>query len=111
MTRARAASSLKLGSLGLGSGIALKLAEEGARVAVHYYQNEAAAQDTLAQIRERGSDGLLVRADVLNGEELGRMFERAQAELGGLDIFVSNARPELPAFFAGPMGISPEQWD
>src|SRR5919205_773547 len=111
MTRARAASSLKLGSLGLGSGIALKLAEEGARVAVHYYQNEAAAQDTLARIRERGSDGFVVQADVLNGDEFGRLFGRVEEEFGGLDIFVSNARPELPAFFAGPMDISPEQWD
>jgi NAD(P)-dependent dehydrogenase (short-subunit alcohol dehydrogenase family) len=98
-------------SRGIGRGIALKLAEEGARVAVHYYQNEAAAQDTLARIRERGSDGVVVQADVLNGDQFGRLFERAQEELGGLDIFVSNARPELPAFFAGPMDISPEQWD
>jgi enoyl-[acyl-carrier protein] reductase III len=96
---------------GLGRAHALKLAEEGARVAVHYYQNEPAARDTLARIRECGSDGFLVQADVLNGEEFGRLFERVQAEFGGLDIFVSNARPELPAFFAGPMDISPEQWD
>ena len=54
---------------------------------------------------------VVVQADVLNGDEFGRLFERAQEEFGGLDIFVSNARPELPAFFAGPMDISPEQWD
>jgi NAD(P)-dependent dehydrogenase (short-subunit alcohol dehydrogenase family) len=84
-------------SRGIGRGIALRLAEEGARIAIHYYQNEAAAQDTLANVRERGADGFIVQADVLRGEELGRMYERVQAELGGLDIFVSNARPELPA--------------
>lgn len=98
-------------SRGIGRGIALKLAEQGARVAVHYYRNEEAAQDTLARIRQHGSDGCVVQADVLNGEELGRLFERVQEEFGGLDIFVSNARPELPEFFAGPMDISPEQWD
>lgn len=98
-------------SRGIGRGIALKLAAEGARVAVHYYQNEAAAQDALARIRELGSDGVVVQADVLNGEEFGRLFERVQEEFGGLDVFVSNARPELPEFFAGPMDISPEQWD
>src|SRR6187402_805453 len=98
-------------SRGIGRGIALKLAEEGARIAVHYYQNEAAAQDTLARIRELGSDGVVVQADVLNGDEFGRMFARVQEEFGGLDIFVSNARPELPEFFAGPMDISPDQWD
>ena len=98
-------------SRGIGRGIALKLAEQGARVAIHYYRNEAAAQDTLARIRELGSDGVVVQADVLNGDEFGRLFERVQEEFGGLDIFVSNARPELPEFFAGPMDISPEQWD
>lgn len=41
-------------SRGIGRGIALKLAEHGVNVTVHYYQNEAAALDTLAQVRERG---------------------------------------------------------
>ncbi|PYL04540.1 MAG: short-chain dehydrogenase, partial [Verrucomicrobia bacterium] len=39
-------------SRGIGRGIALNLAEHGVNVAVHYYQNEAAALDTLAQVRE-----------------------------------------------------------
>ena len=47
-------------SRGIGRGIALKLAEMGVKVAVHYVQNEAAAKDTLAQIRKRGSDGFTV---------------------------------------------------
>ena len=37
-------------SRGIGRGIALKLAEDGARIAVHYYQNERAAHDTLEQV-------------------------------------------------------------
>jgi 3-oxoacyl-[acyl-carrier protein] reductase len=43
-------------SRGQCRAIALKLAEQGARVAVHYYQNEAAAKDTLVQVRARGSN-------------------------------------------------------
>lgn len=50
-------------SRGIGRGIALKLAREGARVAIHYYQNEAAANATLAKVRELGSDGFLLQAD------------------------------------------------
>src|SRR5205823_333957 len=50
-------------SRGIGRGIALKLAEHGVNVAVHYYQNEAAALDTLAQVRDRGADGFVVQAD------------------------------------------------
>lgn len=41
-------------SSGIGRGIALKLAENGVKIAVHYYQNEQAANDTLAAIRKRG---------------------------------------------------------
>jgi NAD(P)-dependent dehydrogenase (short-subunit alcohol dehydrogenase family) len=98
-------------SRGIGRGIALKLAAPGARVAVHYYQNEAAAADTLAQVRARGADGFLVRADVTQPEDLRRLFERVRDEFGGLDIFVSNARPELPAFYQPPLDLTLEQWD
>jgi len=98
-------------SRGIGRGIALKLAQEGAKIAVHYYQNEAAAQETLGWVREHGSDGIVVQADVLDGEQFGRLFEQVQAAFGSLDVFVGNARPELPAFFSGPMDITPEQWD
>jgi enoyl-[acyl-carrier protein] reductase III len=39
------------------------------------------------------------------------MFKRVQSEFGSLDLFVSNARPELPAFYRGPMDITLEQWN
>ncbi|MGC2354280.1 MAG: SDR family NAD(P)-dependent oxidoreductase, partial [Candidatus Udaeobacter sp.] len=53
-------------SRGIGRGIALKLAEHGVNAAVHYYQYEAAALDTLAPVRGRGADGFVVQADVLD---------------------------------------------
>ena len=99
------------GSRGIGRGIALKLAEDGARVAVHYYQNERAARDTLEQIRKRGSDGLVVQADVTKPEQILSMVRKVKAEFGKFDIFVSNARPEAPAFFHAPLDITLEQWD
>lgn len=98
-------------SRGIGRGIALKLAEKGANVAIHYYQNEAAAKDTLAKVRERGSKGFMVQADVSHPEEIGRIFHRAKAEFGTLDIFVNNARTEVPTFFEPPMEITLEKWD
>jgi len=99
------------GSRGIGRGIALKLAESGVKVAVHYYQNEAAAKDTLAEVRKRGSDGVLVQADVTRPVEITSMFRKVQGDFGTIDIFVSNARPEIPAFFQGPLDITLEQWD
>ncbi|HJZ48923.1 MAG TPA: SDR family oxidoreductase, partial [Roseiflexaceae bacterium] len=85
--------------------------QEGVTVAVHYYQNEAAAKETLAMVRDRGADGFVVQADVARPEEVSRMISRVQAEFGSLDIFVSNARPELPFFFQAPLEITLEQWD
>ena len=98
-------------SRGIGRGIALKLAEQGVNVAVHYYQNEAAAIDTLAQVQQRGADGFVVQADVLQPEQITAMFGKVKSEFGKLDIFVSNARPEAAAFFYPPMDITLEQWD
>jgi NAD(P)-dependent dehydrogenase (short-subunit alcohol dehydrogenase family) len=98
-------------SRGIGRGIALKLAASGVKVAIHYYQNEAAANDTLAQVRKRGSDGLVVQADVMRPEQITAMFRKVQAEFGKLDIFVSNARPEAAAFFYPPMDVTLKQWD
>ena len=98
-------------SRGSGRGVALKLADNGANVAIHYFQNEAAANDTLAKIRERGSDGFVIQADVSRSEDVGRMFSRIQTDYGKLDIFVSNARPELPTFYQAPIDITPDKWD
>ena len=98
-------------SRGIGRGIALKLAEKGARVAIHYYQNEAAAKDTLARVQKHGSDGFIVQADVSKTQDIGRMLKRVHKEYGKLDIFVSNARSELPTFYSKPMDISLENWD
>jgi NAD(P)-dependent dehydrogenase (short-subunit alcohol dehydrogenase family) len=98
-------------SRGIGRGIALALAESRVKVAIHYYQNEPAAKETLAQVRKRGSDGVLVQADVTHPEHIKDMFRKMKIEFGGLDIFVSNARPEVPAFFQPPMSITLEQWD
>ena len=98
-------------SRGIGRGIALKLADHGGNVAVHYYQNEAAALHTLAQVRKRGAEGFVVQADMPRPEQITQMFGKVKAEFGKLDIFVSNARPEAGAFFYPPMDITLDQWN
>src|SRR6267142_479192 len=98
-------------SRGIGRGVALALAEERIKIAIHYYQNEAAEKETLAQVRQRGSDGILVRADVTRPEQITDMFRTVKTEFGKLDIFVSNARPEVPTFFQPPLDITLKQWD
>ena len=98
-------------SRGIGCGIALKLAKEGAHVAVHYYRNREAAQATLTKIRELGSNGFLVQADVCRPDEVRRIFQEVRSEFGSLDIFVSNARTEAPTFYEAPMEITLDKWD
>jgi enoyl-[acyl-carrier protein] reductase III len=98
-------------SRGIGRGIALKLAEKGVHVAIHYYQNEAAAKDTLAKVRAHGSNAFIVQADVSHPEEIGRIFNRVKTEFGTLDIFVNNARTEVPTFYQPPLEITLEKWD
>src|SRR5207245_8217780 len=98
-------------SRGIGRGIALKLAGQGIKVAINYRKNEAAAKDTLAKVKQRGSDGFVIQADVCRPDDITRMFARVKSEFGKLAIFVSNARPDVPACYQGPMNITLEHWD
>ena len=98
-------------SRGIGRGIALKLAEKGGRIAIHYYRNRDAAQATLEKIQDLGSSGFLVQADVCQPEEVRKIFQKVRSEFGSLDIFVSNARTEAPTFYQAPMEITLEQWE
>ncbi len=98
-------------SRGIGRGIALKLAEQGVKIAVHYYKNERAANETLAEVRRRDSDGFIVQADVTRPDEIKQMFRKVEEQFKKLDVFVSNARPEVPTFFQPPLQITLEQWD
>jgi len=99
------------GSRGIGRGIALKLGESGAKVAVHYYQKEDQAKATLEKLRACGSDGFVLQADVCKPEEIRRMIVRVKSEFGALDIFVNNARPEVATFYEGPMTIRLDMFD
>jgi NAD(P)-dependent dehydrogenase (short-subunit alcohol dehydrogenase family) len=98
-------------SRGIGRGIALALAENGVNIAVHYFQNQGAAIETLAEVRKRGSDGFLVQADVMHPDQITEMFRTVKANFEKLDIFVSNARPEAPTFYQPPLEITLEQWN
>ena len=98
-------------SRGIGRGIALKLAEQGARVAIHYYQNESAAKATLEKVRALGSDGFVVQADVCYPDQVKQIFDRVKSEFGALDFFVSNARTEAPTFYQPTMEITLDKWD
>ncbi|HLY27592.1 MAG TPA: enoyl-[acyl-carrier-protein] reductase FabL [Aggregatilineales bacterium] len=76
---------------GIGKAIALRLAREGADIAVNFFRNRTPAEQTADEIRALGRAVALVRADVSDEADLRRLFEEVQGALGGLDILVNNA--------------------
>jgi enoyl-[acyl-carrier protein] reductase III len=75
------------GSRGIGRAIATRFARDGAkRVAIGYLRNDAAAEETAAELRAIGAEPTLVRGNVTSQRVLD-----AVAELGALDVLVHNA--------------------
>jgi 3-oxoacyl-[acyl-carrier protein] reductase len=79
------------GSRGIGRGIALELAREGANVAVNYRRDEAAARETVAAIEALGSRAVPLQADVADWAQVQRLAAAAIDALGHLDIVVANS--------------------
>src|SRR5579863_5531182 len=71
----------------IGRGIALRLAAEGARVAIHYNRSEAEARRTA----EECGGAELFRANLESVTEIGRLFGEVEKRLGRLDGLVNNA--------------------
>jgi NAD(P)-dependent dehydrogenase (short-subunit alcohol dehydrogenase family) len=88
----------------IGRGIALRLASEGARVAIHYGRSEAEARRTA----EEAGGAELFRADLESVDGIGRMFAEVEQRLGRLDGLVNNA-----ARFTrrDPLEITEGDWD
>ncbi|MFG3258494.1 SDR family NAD(P)-dependent oxidoreductase [Streptomyces sp. NPDC048172] len=79
------------GSRGIGAAIALRLAEEGADVALTYVSGPERATDVVARVKETGARALAIRADVGDATAAQAMVEETVAEFGRLDILVNNA--------------------
>ena len=79
------------GSRGIGRASAIALARGGARVAINYREDKDGANETLTTIRDSGGDGLIVRADVANAEDVEAMFASIEESLGPVEILVANA--------------------
>ena len=91
-------------SRGIGRAVAVRFAEEGAAVAINYAGSEAAAEDTLAQVRaasraaDYSADGHgIVKADVSDPAAIAAMFEQVLRGGQRLDILVNNAGIQAPA--------------
>jgi len=95
-------------SLGIGSAIALKLAEYGANVAINYRKHADEANMIADKVRAFGRKSLVVQADISKFEDAGKMVEKVVAEFGGLDILVNNAGINWDGVI---WKMTEEQWD
>ena len=78
-------------SRGIGRTIALRLAAEGARVAINYAGNVKAAEEVKAAIEAAGGTAILCRADVADSAAVEAMVADVAKEFGAIDILVNNA--------------------
>lgn len=96
------------GSRGIGRGIALALAKQGADVAINYHSNAEEAEKVVAEIKALGRNSFAVQADVSNKESVAKMFKEIKTKWGKLDILTNNAGIVQ---FAAFEELTEEQWD
>ncbi|MGH9922862.1 MAG: SDR family NAD(P)-dependent oxidoreductase [Nitrososphaerales archaeon] len=99
---------------GLGKLTALEFAKEGAKsIAVHYSRSEDKALKTLKEIKKLGSNGITVKADVSDYEEVKSMIDHVAKKFGMIDVVVAYAG--YPAskedWFADPLDLSDDAFD
>ncbi|PWA13472.1 beta-ketoacyl-ACP reductase [Pueribacillus theae] len=78
-------------SRGIGRAIALKLAEQGAKVAVNFAGREDKAAEVVNEIIQKGGEAFAIQANVADMEDVQRMVKEAITRFGSLDILVNNA--------------------
>jgi len=76
---------------GIGRGIAIGLAKEGANVIVNYRSRPDAAEEVVEEIRKMGQEALSLKADVANEAEVRAMIDLAVKKIGSIDILINNA--------------------
>ena len=79
------------GGRGIGRAVAVRLAAEGANVAISYRSNDDAAQETAEAVREAGVECEVFKGDVASPEDVQVLFEGVKGAFGRLDILVNNA--------------------
>ncbi len=83
-------------SRGIGAAAAKLLAQNGAKVTINYNRNQEAGAKILADIEKKGGEGILIRADVTDLNQVKEMVEKTEQELGPIDILVNNANMSFP---------------
>ena len=95
-------------SAGIGAGIALRFAQAGAHVVIHYHRRAAEAERVAQAVIALGSQAITAQADVTQSAGVQQLFASALAHFGRVDVLVNNAGsyPVTPL-----LEISETQWD
>lgn len=96
------------GSRGIGRGVVLEMAKEGAVVAVNYVQAKDKADEVVAEIRKLGGRALAVQADVRVKRDVDAMVASVVREFGAIDVLVNNAGVVV---FKEFFDFTEEDWD
>jgi NAD(P)-dependent dehydrogenase (short-subunit alcohol dehydrogenase family) len=92
---------------GIGAGIALRFAEAGADVVIHYHTSLDGAREVVSQIKESGRRAAAFQADLSMPEEVQGLINKSMEAFGYLDILVNNAG----IYPVSPLSeMSPEDW-
>ena len=78
-------------SRGIGRAIALRLADQGHKIAINYNSHKEDAEEVLREINKRGSSGMIVKANVSKLEEVQEMIKQVENSLGPVEILYNNA--------------------
>jgi NAD(P)-dependent dehydrogenase (short-subunit alcohol dehydrogenase family) len=92
----------------LGRAVALRLAEEGADVAVHYRESQKEADEVVGEIEKLGRKSVAFRADLGSIDEIRKLLLEIGNELGRLDLLVNSAANFLPG---SVISTTEEIWD
>ena len=92
----------------MGRSIALRLAAEGADIAINYESSKPEALQVIEEIKALGRRAIAVQGDVSRRADVQKLFAAVEAEFGGLDILVNNAGMFFAAEFEA---LTEEQWD
>jgi NAD(P)-dependent dehydrogenase (short-subunit alcohol dehydrogenase family) len=93
---------------GIGAGVALHLAQEGAHVVLNYAHSAKGADEVCAKIQALGRRALAFKADIAKAAEVKAMFDKTIETFGRVDILVNSAGVDPHVDF---LELTEEQWD
>jgi 3-oxoacyl-[acyl-carrier protein] reductase len=96
------------GSRGIGRAVAIELARSGAKVAINYAGNKAAAEEVLKIITDAGGEAMIIQGDVGDMAAVESMVKQVLDQFGSLDILVNNAGITRDNLI---MRMKEEDWD